>query len=488
MSEHQNLKNDISSILSHSRNHGGATEKAGTTPLTLSRLTYRHDHMFPSQDDLIEFGIEYGLCFHRAVALILKNEWEMTLGEQVYSHGAADRDTGVSFLAEARDGTDRTSNFNPDTGVIFAILQSCGELPGCGGYGPAEFDTMVQQMILADLHLVKNGGPELERFIGTEKARIEMLRESTPEEQQEFWTARCCWAQTQEELDEVHFQCEKRRLQNAETRRQYLAAFGKYEVELQEATYRYTDVKRRKMLKDANPGLSREEISEEVAKLEAEHRRQLNGLKSAVELAPILERSLPGGSTIDYDQTQKYRLRAKKLLRKLRSRIHEDTLRHDPAYQKLTEKQKEELLEMLRKALEIKLEEIGFPEGSIEHDMRSVPGLEAALARIDCILENAGIDISVDLIIQGRTLREQLEWLQETTKSLQRRIEDARAELHVLATDAEADRMRQVLASPEQHERIAQAMQTKTEEFECKAEAIERELDELFRQNQREAA
>ena len=143
---------------------------------------------------------------------------------------------------------------------------------------------------------------------------------------------------------------------------------------------------------------------------------------------------------------------------------------------------------MLRKALEIKLEEIGFPEGSIEHDMRSVPGLEAALARIDCILENAGIDISVDLIIQGRTLREQLEWLQETTKSLQRRIEDARAELHVLATDAEADRMRQVLASPEQHERIAQAMQTKTEEFECKAEAIERELDELLRQNQREAA
>lgn len=487
MSEYQSLKNDIS-ILSRSRNHSGATEKAGTTPLALSRLTYRHDHVFPSQDDLIEFGIDYGLCFHRTVALILKNEWEMTLGEQVHTHGAADGDTSVSFLMEARDGTDRTPNFNPNTAAIFAALERHGKLASRAGYGSAEFDTMAQQMILADLHIANNSGPEMECFIGTEKSRIEMLRDSTPEEQQEFWTARCRWTQTQEDVDELHFQCEKRRLQGADTRRQYLAAFGKYEVELQEATHRYTDVKRRKMLKEANPQLSQQEISEEVERLEEQHRRDLNRLKSAVALASILERPLPGGATADYDELQKYRLRAKKLLRQLRAKTHEDRLRHDPAYRRLTDRQKEELLTMLRQALEVKLEEIGYPEGCIEHDMRSVPGLEAALQRVDAILENAGIDTRIDLVIRGKTLREQLEWLQEGTKSLERRIEAARAELHVLATDAEVDRMRQVLASTEQHEKIKCAMQENANEYAKKADVIEHEIETLFEQDGRRAA
>ena len=488
MSEYQSLKDDISSILSHSRNHGGATEKAGTTPLTLSRLTYRHDHMFPSQDDLIEFGIEYGLCFHRAVALILKNEWEMTLGEEVYSHGAADGDKSVSFLAEARDGTDRTPSFNPDTAAIFAALERHGGLAGRAGYGAAEFDTMAQQMVLAYLHVTKSYGAEIERFIRTEKSRMDMLKDSTPEEQQEFWTARCRWARTQEELDSLHSHCEKRRLQNAETRRQYLAAFGKYEVDLQEATYRYCDIKRRKMLKESNPHLSQEELDEEVAAFEEQHHRELTGLKSAVALAPILARPLRGGSANDYDELQKYRLRARKLLRKLRAKTHEDHLRHDPAYAKLTEKQKEELHGMLLQALQISLEEIGFPEGCIEHDMRSVPGLEAALQRVDAILENAGIDTRIDLVIRGKTLREQLEWLQEATRSLERRIESARAELHALATDMEPERMRQVLASPEQHERIQQAMQKKANEYIEKTDSIEHDIETLFRQDGRRAA
>ena len=487
MNEYRSLRNDIEDILAGTRQCDGSTERAVKGVLTLSGLTYRHDHVFPDQNDLIDIGIAWGLCFHRMAALILKNEWERAFSEQ-HSRDAADGDELLSLLAEARNGTTEAANFNPDTAVIFAAFETRGELASRAGYGPAEFDTMAQQMILAGLHAAKNSGTEMEHFTRSEKTRSGMLRDSTPEEQQEFWTARCRWAQTQEELDSLHFQCEKRRLQNAETRRQYLAAFGKYEVELQESTYRYTDVKRRQMLKEADPRLSREGISEEVARLEEQHKRDLNGLRAAVALAPVLERPLPGGSAIDYDELQKYRLRAKKLLRQLRAKIHDDRLRHDPAYRKLTDKQKEELLSMLRQALEIKLEEIGYPEGCIEHDMRSVPGLEAAIQRVDAILENAGIDTRIDLIIQGRTLREQLEWLQEATRSMERRTEAARAELHVLATDAEADRMHQVLASPEQHELIVRAMQKKTEEFAGKAEAIQHALDELFRQNEREAA
>ena len=193
-------------------------------------------------------------------------------------------------------------------------------------------------------------------------------------------------------------------------------------------------------------------------------------------------------SAIDYDELQRYRLRAKKLLRELRVKTHEDRLRHDPAYAKLTEKQKEELHAMLLEALQISLDEIGFPEGCIEHDTRSIPGLETALARVDAILENAGIDTRIELVIQGKTLREQLEWLQEGTKSLERRIESARAELHALATDMEPERMRQVLASPEQHERIQEAMKKKASEYVEKAERIEHDIDTLFKQDGRRAA
>ena len=487
MKEYHSLRTDIEDVLAESGFQDRTTHRPITGVLVLSGLTYQHDHVFPSSEVLLEIGDDCGLCFHRTLAMILKNEWESSFADEANS-GRADGDCPLlPVLSEAQDHVTQTANFNPDTAAIFTALENHEKLAAQAGYCSADFDTLVQQMILSELHVAKNSGPEITRFIESEKARIDMLRDSTPEEQQEFWAARCRWTQIQDTLDSLHFQCEKHRLQNAETRREYLAEFGKYEVELQEATYRYCDVKRRRMLKEANPHLNHEEIGELVAQEEDRHAKELRDLKSAADLAPILERRLHGGADIDYDKLQEYRVRAKKLLRMLAAKTHEDHLRHDPAYKKLTEKQKEELQAMLREALQISLEEIGFPEGCIEHDMRSVSGLEAALARVDAILENAGIDTRIDLVIRGKTLRDQLEWLREATKSLERRIESARAELHALATDPEVERMRQILACAEQHEKIRQEMKNKTREYTEKANAIEKQMEELFKQDGKDA-
>jgi len=183
---------------------------------------------------------------------------------------------------------------------------------------------------------------------------------------------------------------------------------------------------------------------------------------------------------MDVDQVREYRAQTKSLLRKLRFKIHPDRLRNDPAYQKLTAAQKGELETMLKQALEISFSELGFPPGFAEHDMRSVRGLEEALARVNAILGNAGLDTRVEAQIQGRTLADQLEWLQRTIMSLERRLDEAKAELHALATDPETQRVRNVLACPEQHETIREAMAGEAGEYNAKADKLEEEIKPSF--------
>lgn len=484
MKKYNPLRNDIKDILKAFERSNSKTDKHESNRglLVLSGLTYKRGHVFPNPDELFVLAQECNLQFHRALGLILKGQWERGFACDKNGWPAKATRPFTDVLSDAVEHTPEAINFNPDTAELFAMIQRNGNKATQAGYGAADFDTLLQQMILAGLHISRNNGPEMARFAETETDRQTTLRDSTAVQREDFWRKRCRWGQAQEMLDDLHMQIEQRRLKNAETKRQYLALFGATEVELQEAMVRWWELKLWKDLKEANPSLTEEELTELAIEAENRHgkRRELEKLRDAAMLAPILTHEGASGTHMDVDQVREYRAQTKSLLRKLRFKIHPDRLRNDPAYQKLTAAQKGELETMLKQALEISFSELGFPPGFAEHDMRSVRGLEEALARVNAILGNAGLDTRVEAQIQGRTLADQLEWLQRTIMSLERRLDEAKAELHALATDPETQRVRNVLACPEQHETIREAMAGEAGEYNAKADKLEEEIKPSF--------
>ena len=485
MKTYSTSKDDLIRIIEASAAHDDAATPGRTV---LAKLTYGEDHEFPDSEALVALlgGLEVDL--YRTLALVLKADWEKTYACSCKKWAPRSGRPLMPIFTEVQERDVRAADFNPDTQSLFSLLTAQNYLAEQQGYSMAEFDTLIQQMILSELHLDRNDGPEIATFAAAETARLVMLETASPEEQQAFWSARCRWTQVQESLDELHVQIENRRLRNAETRRAYLALFGKDEVVLQEAVYRHCDLNRRKLLLEANPELTAAQLDDLVETEEERHRKELDDLIFCVTMAPALEKRFHAGGKLDFDAMREYKARATRLLRELRMKIHPDHLRNDSAYRKLTDRQRKELDALLHAAIEVNLDELGVPPGFIEHDMRSVAAMEAALAKVDALLRNAGIDTRIELVIQGETLRDQLAWLQKACQSIDRRIGTARTELHALATDTDAGRMQAVLDSPDQHERIRQELRKATKEYRNKSEILEAHVVRLLDRQRSEVA
>lgn len=481
MTKYNTLQNDIENILKAFEGSKKTDEhEPNRGAQVLSGLTYKPDHhIFPRPDELFSLTQECNLQFHRALGLILKGEWERGLGCE--KNGSSDKATQPfrEVLSDAVEHTPEAINFNPDTAELFAVFQQNGNQAREAGYEVTNFDTLVQNMILAGLHIACNNGPEMARFVETETARQDMLRERSAVEQKAFWTERNRWVQAQEELDEEHAKVEKWRLMNAETKREYQSLFGRLEVELQEAVVRWLPLNLRKMLKEADPSLSEEQIAEEIAKAETFHeaKEKLQKLRhDETTFAYIIPHMAGSGTPMDVNQLKDYMAQTASLRRELYFKIHPDILKNNPNYLKLTEKQVKELDALLKQALEISPSELGFPQGFVEYDMRGIPGLLECISRVDAILESAGLDARIDAQIQGRTLPEQLEWLKRTIVSLKRRLEDAETEIDKLYYHPEIKPKRDFLACSEQHQNYRDELARETAEYRTKADQLEEEL------------
>lgn len=488
MTKYNTLQNDIENILKAFEGSKKTDEhESNRGAQVLAGMTYKRDHIFPRPDELFSLTQECNLQFHRALGLILKGEWERGFGCE--KNGSPDKATQPfrEVLSDAVEHTPEAINFNPDTAKLFAVFQRNGNQTTEAGYeNEGDFDTLVQQMILAELHLASNTGSEMVRFVETETARQAMLRDSSEVERKAFWTERCRWVLAQEELDTKHEEVERWRLMNAETKREYQSLFGRWEVELQDAFVRWWPLNLRKMLKETDPSLSEEKIAEKIATAATfnEEKEKLKKLRhDEATLAHILPHMAGSGIQMDVDQVREYRAQAKSLLRKLHFKIHPDVLKNNPAYLKLSETQKNLLKAMLQQALEISYSELGFPPGSVEGDMRSIPGLIECLSRVDAILESAGLETRIEAQIQGRTLAEQLEWIKRTIVSLERRLEEAKAELHALATEPDVKRKRAFLAcSDQEQQNYRDELKRKTAEYLVKADQMEEEVNASFAQ------
>lgn len=441
---------------------------------------YGPSHLFPPSEDLIRLAAFMHLDIYRALALVLKGEWEFFHAHD-YKGWRPGRGSVAEILGCAQDAEvqEVKVRFNPDTRKLYQELERCGRMVSSAFYDEESFDLLAQEMILADIHRVALRSAEMDDFAKRMGDQWRLFQEGTPEEQQEFWFHKCVWIDLQEQLGDECMRMENHRLKNANIRRQWLKTFGPMEIELQEAIDRYTSLERRIHLKQADPDLNREEVSEMVAEIE---KRQKEALRELI-LQEAWAKVDPDESVfgpIDKHGIQKHQEKSKKVLREIWKLVHEDRLIQSPEYQKLSLKQKEKLREILLRTLSIRPEETGYSQAIIRHDMRSIQMLERILEQVKRILGNAGIDTPEDSIVRGNTLAEQIDWLKGEIQVLDRQLMDTQAALKALLEDSEARHQERILKTSGQHLMLQEEMKAQTREYSDQADALEAELEALF--------
>lgn len=448
-----------------------------------SYWNYNTNHVFPPLKDLIFFALFMHYSFYRIVALVLKGMWEYYYGHEKNGWRANVGKDLIDILLGKDNFVMREANntFNPDTKELFDMFEQHYNLASSAGYTKESFDTLVQEMIRNELHWCSNDSAELDHFSTEEVKRINYLKEGTPNQREEFWRARCEWTQILLQMDEITLSLESQRLKNAEINRKWLRIFGKNYLEMQEEIIRFHNLERRfLLLKASSRGLTRDELEKQVEEHEKKSRKKLEDDETRI-LIDFIDREFTENSHIISEQELvDYKNECKQILRKIYKLLYPDTIKHNDAYQNLSENQKQELESILHKALEISPEELGYPEGSLHSDIRSKEGLLNVLNKIKFIFKNAGIDVKAEMVIQGDTLKEQLHWLNREIQSLEDAIERSRTLLHGMLEDDEVKQREAMLKVPDQHSQILEDMKKETEQNRQKSNSVEVEINKIF--------
>lgn len=469
----------------------------GTTVGSLKRNSARRFwdyagwHVFPPIEDVVRFCLFMHLDLYRTLALVLKTEWEHFFAHEVNGWRAADG-TNITDILLDRDEhvlREALTRFQPRED-LYNLLGDLASRhapasdtrgPFLEGHTPCTFSDLVKEMLMGRYHFHSVAGEELTRFSARARREFALLVEGTEEQKRVYALEKARWVSLRQELEDVYLLIENQRLRNAHTRREWLTLFGKEEIELREAALTLERNDMRFNLKKVNPEWSREDIERHIADEEARRRLELTRLKTDAVLAPHLVK-VPAETATEGDAVtaDRYLKECKTVLRQIRRLLHPDRLMHHPSYGHLTEGQKERLEEMLLAALEVRPEELGYPEGYMLHDMRSLEGLKSALTRVEAILGNPGVEVDERLAIQGETLPEKLSWLQREVRMLEDELLAAKAELQALFEDEDRVRERAILNDTAGHDRVRADLAARTEDIRRGAERLEQAFNALF--------
>ncbi|MHB8773356.1 MAG: hypothetical protein ACYC7J_20390 [Syntrophales bacterium] len=455
---------------------------------------YGEGHVFPPAEDLVRFACFMHLGGCQSLALVLKNEWEHFFAHEVQGWRVY---AGTSLLdvlldADEKDLRDAQTRFKPDGARLFSLFRAVlpetvplaqrrsdpADMLSEGLDGPA-FQMIVDEIILGRHYFGANNGAELSHFSLQKQKELQLLRDGSREDQQEFTLEKGRWVVLKGDFEDLCTLIENQRLRNTRTMRRWLALFGNEEIELKEAVTRYENLNVRYSLKTVNPLWTAEEVEQAVRAEEGKRREEIRDLKLDAALAPLLLSPGGGGASLSLGEAAQYQEERKKILREITKTLHPDRLVHNPAYRNLTEVQRVRLREMLLDTLKIGRGEAA--SGSFPRDsMRSLEDLRKIQVRVEAILENPGIDTDEGLIIGGTTLPEKVTWLKRENSSLDELIDSAKAQLQALVEEEDVWKRSSILDHPEQHEMVAKDLRDRIEAYRRLAQDLEEKLAALM--------
>jgi len=475
--QHKQLGSDNSDCLRLLAEEGGDDEPVFSAK-TVEAYFRNNDHRWPADRDLIRLGIFFRLEFERILAMVLKGQWERFFEKESrigknreWAHSFQQLNLLEALVAFPEEAKQLSLEFNPgygrcaNTDVLFELFEQHNQAATEAGYDLAKFNTLINQMIMAQAHLLAIHSPELDAFIAERQKEQALMKDASQEEQDEFWRLKLIWLEQQNILENWLLQLEEQRLKNANIHQKWAATFGELFYALKEKQYQVLSLQRQIQFKMTNPKLNQEALEQlEQEALKKEH-EALSHLQSEVIVAGLLQSMGTHGQSLNPEEQADYEREMKRVLLKIHFKTHPDRLPDE-----FTEQQRKDLEEYFLTVRKIRPTEICF-------DGRSLPQLLQILDHVEAIWESMGLDIDARQVIRGESLKEQLAWLKKENLRFEQELAEIRNDLKFICDDPE---IREQATSLKSVEQVKKGLEEQLAQYEAEAKKLEAELASLF--------
>jgi len=419
-----------------------------------------------------------GLSFISTLTLALKEDFDGFVSTRRVAEPNESEE--LSEIKPLDDFDEKKANlyFKPDTNSIFRALEASGNIVTEAGYDGRTLCPLLGHMKNAELHLSSIQSQAIAFFAKQESETMAMLIQTQREQIEEYLAAKSGWNHNFAESEVLGFELAETILKSIAYNHEYRLEFTPLLIRVNRGYFRCEDLSLRIDLKTEIPDLSWEELELRAAQSETIQKNEeaLSHLETRHQRA-LDKRSFRALSQ-EISQTDKKRMN-KEIHRRIldiKRLIHTDGIKHHQNYGKLAEQDKKFFEDLLRELPSGKADEVGASGMFKGYDLHSTEGLDSVLRRVQSILEHAGIkDLKTDAIIQGKNLKEKLNFLNLETLRLRKTNQTMRAQMN--AHLAHRAKLIHALQNPtEEKEKLESASRTYREN----ADALEKELRALF--------
>ena len=336
-----------------------------------------------------------------------------------------------------------------------------------------------RKFCLNKLHFQALRSETFRDFVEKRTRETEVLKRGSAKERQNFWIAKCIWIEMEESQGDWLLRLEEARIANARVMHEFLKKFGDVYVSLKEQIMRVELLERRVMLKETAPNTTREQLDSQLEAIEEKEREKFEKLEYEAKIAPLIV-ELEATGQVDMETRNQYRKELKRVLRELYRTLHPESLVHKPEFERLTDEQRMHLKDLWHRSMEVREQELRQPQGAFGWELPALDKLLDILATAKSILAHAGLVVNTAYVIQGETIGERTEWLENRIRISKETIRKIKADIIALRKDKDVLEKKAILEAPSEHDDIRADMVRKTEEHARRGDRLENRLNELF--------
>jgi hypothetical protein len=417
--------------------------------------------------DICRLALFFHLDMFHALILIIKTQWEGFIYKEIkslqiekyklyenveeYFHQFADNELETTNLAEILKSLNLYFEFSQNT-----------------TYDQELFQTLVHQIVITRSFFFPVQSKEVKVFIEGYVELMELIKSENSEYNDFFHSRNKQWLNLIQDAELSHLRLEELRLKNDAIEREWLLEFGQVYCDLLSYESEYNSLKRQIGFKTENPNFSREQLIEADKEALRQELSEIENIKKDITLNRLVMKASNKTSTTNEPQEEIFK-EYKKALRIIWLKTHPDKMidKH------FSPEQLDRLQQYYHEATEL---------GTSERIMnpRNLQRLNQIIDEVDQIYKNMGLNIPLNINVQGKSLKEKTQWLEKQIALLENEISGVNNELYSLSINPTVKQKIDSLKTPEIIESVKKQLTDKKDELKFEIDRLKIQLDNLF--------
>ncbi|MFZ2955883.1 MAG: hypothetical protein WA705_03170 [Candidatus Ozemobacteraceae bacterium] len=434
----------------------------------------------PSPEVLLRAARYFHLNATQALVFIFKGLWERFLNEPgADAAGKPRRDRQIDGLR---------FEFQPDTALLLPIsdpalaaglrVSLSADLPA----NPESLLRMVREIILNNLHMGSLFSLEMDRFAVLFEEELRLATSTPPEMWAGYLDLRnrqvaCRW-----ELERTLFTLEKRRIKDQFLRARWMAVFGEEFKKREQMSEEVAELEYQLVLLGADPTLTEVQLAAMTADYRCAFQSRQRSMEIEMQLGILLRETpmptIPPASIAAWESTMK------STLFRVWKQVHPDVLERHPRFRNLSADQRGIIEDLQHRLSQMKTNDLTGKQFTPESRNEFLETLEAIALKVEKILQNAGIDLNVDLLPSGDSLTTRVEWLEKEIPRLETGIRNVRYQFEHLKRDSFMYEVRACLDRPGLHDVFRQNLLSHIELLEARVKTLRDQREALLARNE----